>query len=155
MAQQIPNPPNLDAEELCKIQIRLIIASRINHHPDTTLRTFLSDQFNLPRVSGKDFRWVHVPMNNMHWVEVCLTTTFGLSMEVEDQSDGPQQCVRKCNRAVLLQPSHWTMSVRPALSGTMKIPLHARHMELKYQNEDPDFGRDPKLGPLCTIYVSA
>ncbi|KAJ4400457.1 hypothetical protein N0V91_008711 [Didymella pomorum] len=26
-------------------------------------------------------------------------------------------------------------------------------MELKYQNEHPDFGRDPKLGPLCTIYM--
>ncbi|KAH8710144.1 hypothetical protein GQ44DRAFT_830452 [Phaeosphaeriaceae sp. PMI808] len=69
------------------------------------IEKFSPNDFPLPN-ADPGFRWFHLPVNNMACVE---------------------ECFRKCNYQ--LDSRTWNLKVRPALSKSIAIPLHSRHME--------------------------
>lgn len=56
-----------------------------------------------------NLRWLHIPANNMVWVEIFMQAWFGSPESLEDKI--------------------WKLKVRPGLPHPENKPLHSRHME--------------------------
>jgi hypothetical protein len=66
------------------------------------------DGAELPYSESHSLRWLHVPANNMQWVENCMKAWYPNFAGLDNKS--------------------WALKLRPALSDII-TPLHARHME--------------------------
>ena len=61
--QSVPSAGNL-----CKVSIHTI-RDHQNFRVEESVDTFLEDDYKLDDLQ-RGFRWIHIPMNNMRWVEV-------------------------------------------------------------------------------------
>lgn len=135
-----------DAGDLCKVNIYSFRDHDQPTYTEETFNNFLRDDYKLDApVDG--FRWIHLPVNNMVWTDVCvnipLTIRFALMLNVV------QKVVAKLGYR--MRQKHWSMGVRPALSPAIKVPLHARRMELKCNWAEPSTSEQGF--PLSTLYV--
>ncbi|KAF2624672.1 hypothetical protein BU25DRAFT_493335 [Macroventuria anomochaeta] len=134
MSEPTQNVPltQLSVDELCKVRIHTILDKKITCYEEP-IATFLEDDYKLSNAPSRGLRWIHLPINNMSWAE---------------------RCINKCGPDYRMQPLHWLLSVRPALSEPIKIPLHSRHMELKcrWRADDGDQSVNIQF-PLCTVYL--
>jgi hypothetical protein len=111
MSHQPPDPPTSIAEELCKIRIRTVSGSRpdrpgtLSDVTEVDLKTFLSDSYGLDRLGyhgyqpDPDFIWIHIPMNNMQWVEVSGNPTVSTTLKAEINMLGSSNASRSALKA--------------------------------------------------------
>jgi hypothetical protein len=153
----------LPSDVVCNVKIHTITSPDLNTS-DCPIETFLGDDFSLPDVVGDDFRWIHVPVNHMAWAEVSIIRRY-LPRGYNAHGRRYKACVRKCQSGCRLGPAIGTWRVRPALSKSIRTPLHARHMEpscIERRQVTLD-AEGPKLSttqatedttlPLLTLYV--
>lgn len=65
----LPLPPDV----ACKVRVHTIVLDQQVLPPDEySINDFLGAGFKLPKLSEgfRGFRWIHVPVNNLAWVEV-------------------------------------------------------------------------------------
>ncbi|KAF2681263.1 hypothetical protein K458DRAFT_372123 [Lentithecium fluviatile CBS 122367] len=120
-------PERLD--DICEVRVHAVVPDCEVTWVDTSIRKFLAPDFNpfesseptrstdhtnSDPASRGGFRWIHIPVNNLAWVERCF-----------------QKCGRTPDRDL------WTKKIRPTLSRNIGIPLHARHMEPSCDGTDP------------------
>jgi hypothetical protein len=98
---------------------------RIDHF---TITTFISPDFNIDSSLPGDckLRWLHIPANNMLWVEGFMKKWFNGLGSLKDDA--------------------WKHKLRPGLSQIATKPLHSRHMEpscTSAQDKDATASRQP------------
>lgn len=139
-------PEHTDAGDLCKVNIYSFRNQDQPTYTEETFNNFLRDNYKLDALED-GFRWIHLPVNNMVWADVCvhipLAIRFALMLNVV------QKVVAKIGYR--MRQKHWSMGVRPALSPAIKVPLHARRMELKCNWTEPS--KSEQGFPLSTLYV--